>query len=142
MSDFQNSSLFRKLIEIHLSILQEHTYALSSLGSIARLLKMLLLASYLSANRSFYKNAVLAKESKCDAFIKCITSLTNCLDTISASLALEMEGRGSLCWFFARFGHFSKTEARIHAVFFIRNKVKIKLVMFLIFSQIFYGFVS
>ena len=30
----------------------------------------------------------------------------------------------------------------LHAVFFITNKVKIKLVMFLIFSQIFYGFVS
>ena len=30
----------------------------------------------------------------------------------------------------------------VHAVFFIRNKVKNKLVVFLIFSQIYYGFIS
>ena len=65
---------------------------------------MLLLASYLSANRSFYKNAVLAKESKCDAFIKCITSLTNCFYTISASLALEVRGGGSMLKIFVKGG--------------------------------------
>ena len=74
---------------------------------------MLLLASYLSANRSFYKNAVLAKESKCDAFIKCITSLTNCFYTISASLALEVRGGGIYAENFCKGGGGGCIEVRI-----------------------------
>ena len=43
-------------------------------------------------NRSdIYQNTALAKESRCDAFIKCIILIFHC---ISASLALEVKGRG------------------------------------------------
>ena len=37
-----------------------------------------------------YQNAALAKESRWDAFIKCIISIVYC---ISASLALEVRGK-------------------------------------------------
>ena len=44
-----------------------------------------------------YQNAALAKESRRDAFIKCGISIIYC---ISASLALEVRGRGDYAVFF------------------------------------------
>ena len=47
-----------------------------------------------------YQNAALAKESRRDAFIKCGISIIYC---ISASLALEVRGRGDYAVFFVLF---------------------------------------
>ena len=52
-------------------------------------------------NRSdIYQKVALAKKSRCDAFIKCIISIIYCFYIISASLALEVRGRGVYADFF------------------------------------------
>jgi len=52
--------------------------------------------NYLINSCDIYQNAVLVKESRCDAFIKFAISLVHCFYIISASLALEVRGGESM----------------------------------------------